>query len=55
MLSYTKSAPQRNVLFQRGVEELDWHAQRPDLNPIRPLEDEPGHPTHPCNNQTIQW
>ena len=30
----------QNWFVEIGLEELDWQAQRPDLNPIEPLWDE---------------
>ena len=40
-LSQVKSKQKQVV--EIGVEELDWHAQSPDLNPINPLRDELDH------------
>jgi hypothetical protein len=38
MLQHKRSI--QKLFVEIGVEELDWPAQSPDLNPIEPLNDE---------------
>jgi hypothetical protein len=40
MLPCTKRGPYKARFVEIGVEELDWSADRPDLNPVKHLWDE---------------